>query len=349
MKTYDKLSKLTFLKKYSFKFLFIAFIGIHIPLIGLIIYLAFGGNEVLSPMSVFISVLVFTLVAAGSTLFILNKLLEPIILAKESLNEYILNKKVPQLPINYTDEVGILLKEIQFSVQTLDDLLNEKQDMIGLMSHDLKNPLAAVMNYTELIPSADTEEKRVKLKEKISEAAQVQKGIINAVLELLERGEIIINTSMMTEVDLGKLFVEINKYFEQNLEQKNLTLTIDTNNTSVVAREDLIRQTFTNLVSNAIKFTPDGGNISVTASSNNKESVISISDNGIGFAPNKSRAIFERFTKEKRKGTQGENTTGLGLYLCEKIVTKHSGTITAASEGEGQGSLFVVKLPKLMN
>lgn len=345
MKTYDKLSKITFLKKYSFKFLFIAFIGIHIPLIGLIFYLAFGGNEVMSPMSVFISVLIFTLIAAGSTLFILNKLLEPIILAKESLSEYIHDKKVPQLPINYTDEVGILLKEIQFSILTLDDLVNEKQDMIGLMSHDLKNPLAAVMNYSELIPAADTEEKRIKLKEKISEAALVQKGIINAVLDLLERGEIVITKSMMKQIDLGKLFHEVKKNFDQVLEKKNITLTIDTNDANAMAREDLLKQVFTNLVSNAIKFTPVGGSINVKANNENNNSIVSISDNGVGFAPNKSRSIFERFTKEKRKGTQGESTTGLGLYLCEKIVTRHSGTITAASEGEGQGSTFVVSLP----
>ncbi|MER3329298.1 MAG: histidine kinase dimerization/phospho-acceptor domain-containing protein, partial [Candidatus Kapaibacterium sp.] len=143
-------------------------------------------------MSVFISVLIFTLIAAGTTLIILNKLLEPIILAKETLSEYIVNKTAPQLPTIYTDEVGILLKEIQFSIQTLDELLEEKQDMIGLMSHDLKNPLAAVITYSELIPTADTDENKQKLSNKIKDAAIVQRDIINAVLELLEREEIVI-------------------------------------------------------------------------------------------------------------------------------------------------------------
>lgn len=345
MKTYDKLSKITFLKKYSFKFLFIAFIGIHIPLIGLIFYLAFGGNEVMSPISVFLSVLIFTLIAAGTTLMILNKLLEPIILAKESLSDYITNKKVPQLPTKYTDEVGILLKEIQFSVQTLDELVNEKQDMIGLMSHDLKNPLSAVLNYAELIPSADTEEKRIKLKTKIYGAALVQKDIINAVLELLERGEIVINKSMMNEVQVDKLFAEIKSNFEDSLLKKNIIMNVDSNNLSIVAKEDLIKQVFTNLLSNAIKFTPDGGTIEISATKESGQTSVAIHDNGIGFAPNKSRSIFERFTKEKRKGTQGENTTGLGLYLCEKIVTRHSGSITARSDGDGLGSTFVVTLP----
>jgi signal transduction histidine kinase len=345
MNTYDKLSKISFLKKYSFKFLFVAFIGIHIPLIGLILYLAFGGNEVLDPISVFIAVLIFTLAATGVTLFILNKLLEPIIFAKESLSEYIVNKKAPQLPTNYTDEVGILLKEIQFSIQTLDELLEEKQDMIGLMSHDLKNPLAAVITYSELIPSADTIEKKQSLSEKIKSAAEVQRDIINAVLELLEREEIVITSAMMSEIQLEKMFDSLKSNHEESLTQKNLTLNIDSNNLNILAREDLIRQVFSNLINNAVKFTPNGGTISITASKNDKNTEITVTDNGIGFPPNKSKAIFERFTKEKRKGTQGENTTGLGLYLCNKIVSRHSGKIVASSKGEGLGSTFIVTLP----
>ena len=345
MKTYDKLSKITFLKKYSFKFLFVAFIGIHIPLIGLILYLAFGGNEILSPISVFISVLVFTLIAAGTTLIILNKLLEPIILAKESLSDYIANKTTPQLPIGYTDEVGILLREIQFSIQTLDELLEEKQDMIGLMSHDLKNPLAAVITYSELIPSADTDEKKLKLSEKIKDAAIVQRDIINAVLELLEREEIVITAAMMSDIKLEKLFEELKYNYEDLFTNKKLNLVLETNGLNITAKEDLIKQVFSNLISNAVKFTPEGGTITITASKNGKNTDVAILDNGIGFPPNKSIAIFERFTKEKRKGTQGENTTGLGLYLCNKIVSRHSGKIEASSQGEGLGSKFVVSLP----
>ena len=124
-----------------------------------------------------------------------------------------------------------------------------------------------------------------------------------------------------------------------------MTLNIDSNNLNILAREDLIRQVFSNLINNAVKFTPNGGTISITASKNDKNTEITVTDNGIGFPPNKSKAIFERFTKEKRKGTQGENTTGLGLYLCNKIVSRHSGKIVASSKGEGLGSTFIVTLP----
>lgn len=347
MKTYDKLSRIPFLKKYSFKFLFVAFLGIHIPLIGLIIYLAFGGNEVLNPMSVFIAVLIFTLLATAATLFILNRLLEPIIFARDSLSDYINHKTKPNIPTHYTDEMGILLKEIQFSVKTLDELINEKQDMIGLMSHDLKNPLTAIMTYSEMIPAADTDEKKLKLKEKIIDASKVQRSIINSVLELLEREEIIITEEMMEVIEVQSLLEEAKSTYEGELDSKNLTLEIIANGQKIRANKDLIRQVITNLLSNSIKFTPNGGNITLVAEEDNDLSSIKIVDNGIGFKPEKANLLFERFTKEKRKGTEGENTTGLGLYLCEKIVSRHNGSISAVSKGEGTGSTFEVKLPSV--
>jgi signal transduction histidine kinase len=241
--------------------------------------------------------------------------------------------------------MGVLLREIQFSIKTLDELINEKQDMIGLMSHDLKNPLAAVMTYSELIPSADTDEKKIKLRDKIIDAAKVQRSIINSVLELLEREEIIITEDMMEVVDAQTLFDETKATYEGELNAKNLTLETVGNGKKIKANRDLLSQVLTNLISNAVKFTPNGGSISITANNKDNNTVIKVVDTGIGFNPEKSELIFERFTKEKRKGTEGENTTGLGLYLCEKIVCRHNGTITATSEGKDKGSTFEITLP----
>ncbi|MER3329112.1 MAG: ATP-binding protein, partial [Candidatus Kapaibacterium sp.] len=156
---------------------------------------------------------------------------------------------------------------------------------------------------------------------------------------------IVITDAMMSEIKLDKFFNDLKSSFEDSLNSKKLNMNINTNGLNIKAREDLIKQVFSNLISNAIKFTPEGGNISVLANANGKNTEVEILDNGIGFQSNKSKAIFDRFTKEKRKGTHGENTTGLGLYLCNKIVSRHSGKIVATSQGEGQGSSFVVSLP----
>ena len=113
MKLYDKLSNISFLKKsYAFKFLFVAFIGIHIPLIGILFFVLYAKNTI-SPDSILIFALIMTLLATLITLLILNKLIRPILLASKSLDEYRNNRILSELPTQYTDEAGLLMRNIQ--------------------------------------------------------------------------------------------------------------------------------------------------------------------------------------------------------------------------------------------
>lgn len=338
--TYHILSNIKFLKKYSFKFLFVAFLGIHIPLIGLIIFLVFNTNE-LNPISILLLVLVMTLIATCATLLILNNLLRPITMTKEYVADYINYKKLPELPTHYTDEVGILMKKIQFSLITLDDLLKEKQDLISLMSHDLKNPLAAVINYSELMI---TDPKFGPIAQKIKEASLTQKEIINSVLDLLENESIVITESMKQNVKISDIFEKVITMFEEKINNKNIKVNQQFNINEIKVNKNLFSQVITNILGNSLKYT-ENGSISINVNLKDNNVVISIKDTGIGFDQSVADRLFDRFTKYKRKGTQNENTTGLGLYLCKKIIERHGGSISAFSEGKGLGSEFVIKLP----
>src|SRR5690606_3769484 len=138
MRTYHILSQISFLKKYSYKFLFVAFLGIHIPLLGIIFYALFATT--ISTTNFILITLGLTLAATALTLRILNSLLQPIIKGKVALNDYLEHDKVPKLPITYTDEVGEILKNIQFTIESLDEVDKEKQEIAELMSHDLRTP-----------------------------------------------------------------------------------------------------------------------------------------------------------------------------------------------------------------
>lgn len=105
-------------------------------------------------------------------------------------------------------------------------------------------------------------------------------------------------------------------------------------------------QVVNNLVSNAIKFTPDGGHITVRVEPCPGCVRIHIVDDGIGIPAALQPLLFERFTKARRRGLRGEETTGLGLMLCKTIVEWHQGTLTISST-EGQGSTFTIELPRL--
>ena len=109
---------------------------------------------------------------------------------------------------------------------------------------------------------------------------------------------------------------------------------------------DLFAHALQNIFANAIKFSLPGGTIKVTAEESQHSIIITIQDQGIGFDPAKAEILFNRFTKEGRKGTNNESSTGLGLSLVKKIVEIHHGTIRAKSDGEGAGASFIIQLPK---
>ena len=118
MKLYSQLSKIAFLKnRYVAKFLFVAFLGIHIPLIGLVFFVVYLEHH-LSPMNVFLITLVLTLFATVITLIILKNLMIPVMKGSKALLEYRNNLTIPQLPTEYTDEAGVMMRNIQATILT---------------------------------------------------------------------------------------------------------------------------------------------------------------------------------------------------------------------------------------
>lgn len=138
MQFYSQLSRISFLKKrYAFKFLFIAFVGIHLPLIGLVFFVLFG-KEHFNAESAIYFILVVTLLATSITLWTLKLLIKPIELASKALHKYRKKRIIPQLPINFQDEAGLLLANIQSAVVENERFIENKQDLIYLLSHDIR-------------------------------------------------------------------------------------------------------------------------------------------------------------------------------------------------------------------
>ena len=114
---------------------------------------------------------------------------------------------------------------------------------------------------------------------------------------------------------------------------------------AVFADSNILQTVIRNLVSNAVKFTPKGGKISVSAKATSDKGVqISIKDTGIGMSPKMVDNLFRLDVQTNRKGTEGEHSTGLGLLLCKEFVEKHGGKLWVESE-EGKGSTFAFSLP----
>ncbi|KRD09964.1 histidine kinase [Flavobacterium sp. Root901] len=346
MKLYHNLSQISFLKKsYAFKFLFVAFIGIHIPLIGILFFVLFFEHTI-STASILIFSLIMTLLATAVTLLVLKQLIQPISIASKSLDDYRNNRKLSILPTEYTDEAGLLMCNIQESIYESESFINEKQDLIYMLSHDLKNFAGNPQGLAKLILSENPSESIKHLADLICESTNLQFRYIENFIKLLKEQDQVVKTNQEIRIiSFENIIPFINEQVEQRLLDKNIILNLSLETTEAKLRidEGLLVQVLVNLISNAIKFSYFDSEVKVRIYRENSNVVITVADKGIGFDKNQMEELFKKFTKMSRLGTANESSTGIGLYLCKKIIEKNKGRLSAVSEGKNRGAEFKIE------
>jgi signal transduction histidine kinase len=342
------LSKISFLKKsYAFKFLFIAFIGIHIPLIGILFFVLYS-NHSISANSILIFSLVMTLFATAITLLIINQLIKPIIVASKALNEYRTHRKLPILPFQYEDEAGLLMRNIQESIDEAESFINEKQDLIYMISHDLRNFAGNPQGLAKLIIEENPSDSVKNMAELICESTDLQFRYIENFIKLLkQQDEIAKSSSIARTIQIAPILPAVNEQVSQLLAQKNIKLVSDITVDEAVLKIDpeLLTQVLVNLISNAIKFSYAGNEILLQIFKDNEKLIFTVSDKGIGFDQTQIEELFKKFTKMGKLGTANETSTGIGLYLCKKIIDKNGGKLSAMSLGRNRGATFTIVFP----
>ena len=228
-----------------------------------------------------------------------------------------------------------------------------KTTFLNNMSHDIRTPMNAIVGFTALAASHIDNPTQVKdYLGKISVSSQHLLSLINDVLDMsrIESGKVTIAEG---EVHLPDIIHDLRTIIHSSITAKQLELFIDTQD---VLHEDIItdrlrlNQILLNILSNAIKFTPNGGMISfrvVEKPSSYKDKAVfefRIKDNGIGMSKEFQKTIFEAFTRERSSTVSGIQGTGLGMAITKNIVDMMGGTITVCSE-EHKGSEFIVELP----
>lgn len=341
---YTRLSTVKFLqRKYSLKFLFVAFIGIHIPLI-IITIVSITGILSFNTTSVLLITLAATLAATAGTLYFLNKLLWPLKEAKNALGKYLAEKTIPQLPTYYEDEAGILLRELQQTIEQLDYLIGEKKDVITVLSHDIRTPFNQILGLTSTMLLETDPGEIHKHAQTIKEVSVKNLMIINDILNLL-KSEYALETDN-GPVELNEMVTEACRHLLPSTQQKSITIHIvNCDPVYTMANRVLLAEALTNIVSNAIKFSYPGGNIEISIEERSGAASIQVKDYGIGIAEADKADIFKRFTSAGRQGTNGEHSSGVGLYLSRKIIAKSKGHLLVSSEGKDKGSTFTILLP----
>ena len=219
-----------------------------------------------------------------------------------------------------------------------------RTDFIANVSHELKTPLAVMGNYATMLQRPGiTEEERCEYAKSISDAARKLAQLITNILKLnkLENQQIF---PQPKEFDLGEQLCECLLVFEDAWEAKNLEIETDIqDDVRIKSDPELLSLVWNNLISNAVKFTPDGGTIGLSLKTEGDSVVVQVRDTGCGMKPETGMHIFEKFYQgDTSRATQGN---GLGLALVKRVVDILNGEIGVQSF-YGQGSTFTVKFKR---
>lgn len=233
------------------------------------------------------------------------------------------------------ESINALAKELS-GVETL------RTDFISNVSHELKTPLAVMQNYGTMLQQPGLEEdKRMEYAKAISDACRRLAHLITNILKLnkLENQQIF---PTVKEYDLSEQLVKCLLQFENVWEKKNIDLETDIPDAvSIRADAELLTLVWNNLLSNAFKFTEDGGTVGVQLTADEMYAVVKVSDTGCGMKPEVGSHIFDKFYQgDTSHATQGN---GLGLALVKRVVDIMQGEIGVESV-YGQGSTFTVKM-----
>ena len=229
----------------------------------------------------------------------------------------------------------------------LKELNATKDKFFSIIAHDLRGPIGNLLSISEIISERDGVDE-----ETFNSFIEMQKELSKDTIQLLEN-LLIWARSNTNRIDFEPALLNLNDIVLESIEvvniqaiNKNITISDFTAPaTNVYADENMLRLIFRNLLSNAVKFTHQGGSISILSNTNeNNEIIVSVTDTGIGIPEEMLHNLFRIDVSNKRKGTDGESSTGLGLLLCKEFVEKHHGQIWAESQ-ENKGTTFSFSLP----
>jgi len=270
-------------------------------------------------------------------------------------------KKSNELLLIQNEEINVQKEEIEAQRDQLEESENlikqnnlklkglnaTKDKLFSIIAHDLKNPFNVIFGYTDLLKESYNEFSEDKRKDFINEIDKSSKSAYQLLENLLlwalsQQGKIEIRKK---EKNLKQLVAESVSPYLHSAKKKKITFTNSVpNNITVSVDKQTIKTVIANLFSNAIKFTPNNGHITINAAIIDKFVEIKISDNGVGISHKVQSKIFRIDESHSSLGTNDEKGTGLGLSLCKEFVEKNDGKIWVESE-EGVGSQFYFTIP----
>ena len=243
-------------------------------------------------------------------------------------------------------EVAVFARE--HAARELADRANRaKDDFLSVVSHELRTPINAILGWSELLTRMPTGSDAARAVAAIRRSASHQSRLIE---DLLDASQVATGTMRLarTQVRIRELLmVVVEAVLPQAVtKQVRIECAYADDSETVDGDRDRLHQVFSNILVNAVKFTPDGGSVRIEGQATADGVEVRIVDTGLGIAAEFLPAVFDRFVKMERFN-QEQAGLGLGLALAKDIITAHGGLITAHSDGIGHGTTMTVRLPRV--
>lgn len=295
-------------------------------------------------LTIWVFILLRTLVAVDST----EQINSLILLILTIVAGFFLIKNVKK-EISQREHIEKLATDLSVANDRLKELDAQKTEFVSLASHQLRGPLTAIKGYGSMLLEGDFGELSPMIKDAVEKMYKSTNDLVVIVGDYLDVSRIEQGRMQydFSRFDLKELVSTVVTELRPNVENAHLTLDFDTSpapNYTIHADKGKIKQVISNIVDNAIKYTPKGG-IHIWLSTKTKDkALISISDTGVGIHPDVIPKLFQKFTRAPNASETNILGTGLGLYVAKKMIEAHNGRVWAESAGQGKGSTFFIEL-----
>lgn len=302
----------------------------------------FGEMRIFFSVLLILTILLSILFVAVSTRY----LVKPIVNLTEATKRISQGKYNFHLNVKRRDEIGTLAENFSKMATSIEQLEEMRQEFVSNVSHEIQSPLASIQGFSQTLQVKNLTEDEQKhylsiIEDESRRLSQLSKQLLT--LASLDKEETKVEKSTF---DVAAQMKQVVFMTEWSWREKELAIDMDLPSILLHADQKLLHQVWTNLLTNSIKYTENGGSISIRMTKNTKECHIEIRDTGIGIAATDLPHIFDRFYKADKSRNRKEGSSGLGLAITKKIIDLHDGKVHVESQ-LGKGTVFHVYLPTM--
>ncbi len=259
-------------------------------------------------------------------------------------------KTMRQVLDQSSTSLEVLAESVTLKARELSKINRLKDEFMAVLSHELRNPINVISGFSEiLLNHCDDHETTLEAAEAIHRNAQFQVKLVQDLMDLSRglAGKLLLDCQ---DMEVCSVLKELLPSVQSAARKKNQQLFVKIQTSGLIHGDpQRISQILWNLISNSIKFTPDGGTIEINLQKDGGMVVFTVQDTGVGINREFLPEIFNEFHQQDPDITKNFGGLGLGLAIVKQIVDLHHGTVTAESDGVGRGAVFTVQLPALPN